>query len=159
MSESVQKKLGRVRPPRVQITYDVETGSAIEKKELPLVVGIMADLAGKTKKAVAYKDRKFIEIDKENFDAVCTALAPRLELKVKNQLVEGGSDIPVNLDIEKLDSFSPMEIIRQCDALAKVFAARQALNDLLSKVDSDDGVDELVQKYTKAKPAGGTPNV
>jgi type VI secretion system protein ImpB len=85
--ESLQKKIGRVRPPRVQITYDVETGGAIEKKELPFVVGVLADLSGQPDKPLpAVKDRNFVEVDRDNFDKVLAKMAPRLVFKTDNKL-------------------------------------------------------------------------
>lgn len=153
MSESVQKKLGRIRPPRVQITYDVETGGAIEKKELPLVVGIMADLAGKSEKTIPIKERKFVEIDRDNFNAVCSSIAPRLAFQVPNRLpvAEGAEATNLNLELNfnKIDSFRPESIIQQVEPLKKLFEARQKLNDLIAKLDGNDDLDALLQDIAK----------
>ena len=168
MSESVQKKLGRIRPPRVQITYDVETGGAIEKKELPLVVGILADLAGKSEKTVPIKERKFVEIDRDNFNAVCASIAPRLAFQVPNRLPqpEGAEATNLNLELNfnKIDSFRPESIIQQVEPLKKLFEARQKLNDLIAKLDGNDDLDALLQdiakntdKQQKIKEAVGGP--
>ena len=168
MSESVQKKLGRVRPPRVQITYDVETGGAIEKKELPLVVGILADLAGKSEKTIPIKDRKFVEIDRDNFNAVCASIAPRLAFQVPNRLPQAEGSEATNLNLElnfnKIDSFRPESIIQQVEPLKKLFEARQKLNDLIAKLDGNDDLDALLQdiakntdKQQKIKEAVGGP--
>ncbi len=152
MSDSVQHKLGRVRPPRVQITYDVETGDAIEKKELPLVVGIMADLAGKPEEPLPFlKDRKFVEIDRDNFHDVLASLKPRVTFQVDNKLEEekegeeGGSKLNVELNFKHLDDFHPAAIVQQIEPLRKLYEARQRLNDLIGKLDGNDDLDGLLQ--------------
>ncbi len=152
MSDSVQHKLGRVRPPRVQITYDVETGDAIEKKELPLVVGIMADLAGKPEEPLPFlKDRKFVEIDRDNFHDVLASLKPRVTFQVDNKLEEqkegeeGGSKLNVELKFKHLDDFHPAAIVNQIEPLRKLYEARQRLNDLIGKLDGNDDLDGLLQ--------------
>lgn len=146
MSESTQKKLTRVRPPRVQITYDVETGGAIEKKELPLIVGILADLAGKSDKPfVPIKNRKFVEIDRDNFNDVMRSIGPRLAFQVNNQLKDDDSKMNVELRFEKIDDLRPEAVVRQIEPLRKLFEARQRLNDLLAKLDGNDDLDVLLQ--------------
>jgi type VI secretion system protein ImpB len=147
MSESTQKKLGRVRPPRVQITYDVETGGAIEMKELPLLVGILADLSGKRSPAsplAKLKARKFVEIDRDNFNDVMTGIAPRLAYQVPNALQEDGSKLNVALTFTEIDSFEPVAVLKQIPALSKLYDARQKLNDLLAKLDGNDELDRLL---------------
>ncbi len=147
MSESVQKKLGRVRPPRVQITYDVETGGAIQKKELPLVVGILADLAGKPDVALPpVKARKFVDIDRDNFNDVMASLSPRLAFPVDNRLGEDdGSKLNVELRFRRLEDLRPESLIQQIEPLRKLFEARQRLNDLIGKLDGNDDLDALLQ--------------
>lgn len=147
MAESTQKKLSRIRPPRVQITYDVETGGAIEKKELPLVVGIMADLAGKPAEPLPpVKARKFVEIDRDNFNDVMASIAPRLAFQVDNKLdEESQTKLNVELNFRKMDDLRPESIIQQVDALKKLFEARTRLNDLLAKLDGNDDLDVLLQ--------------
>lgn len=146
MSESVQKKLSRIRPPRVQITYDVETGGAIQKKELPLIVGIMADLAGQQDGPVTpIKSRKFIEIDRDNFNGVCASIAPRLDLTVPNRLKDEDSKLKAELRFRKIDDFRPESIVQQLEPLRKLFEARQRLNDLIGKLDGNDDLDALLQ--------------
>lgn len=147
MSESTQKKLMRIRPPRVQITYDVETGGAIEKKELPLVVGIMSDLAGKQENPMLpVKTRKFVEIDRDNFNDVMASITPRLAFQVANTLKEGDdSKMNVELRFKKIDDFRPEAIVQQVEPLRKLFEARQRLNDLLGKLDGNDDLDALLQ--------------
>lgn len=146
MSESTQKKLTRIRPPRVQISYDVETGGAIEKKELPLVVGILADLAGKQEgPVVPIKGRKFVEIDRDNFNDVMASIAPRLAFQVDNKLQNDDSKMNVELKFRKLDDLRPEQVVQQVDTLRKLFEARQRLNDLLAKLDGNDDLDALLQ--------------
>jgi type VI secretion system ImpB/VipA family protein len=150
MSESTQKKLTRIRPPRVQISYDVETGGAIEKKELPLVVGIISDLAGKQEKPPApMKTRKFVEIDRDNFDAVMKSIAPRLAFQVDNKLKDDNTKMNVELRFSKFEHLNPEEIVKQIEPLKKLFEARQRLNDLLAKLDGNDDLDVLLQDVAK----------
>ena len=145
MSESIQKKLDRVRPPRVQISYDVETGGAIEKKELPFLVGILADLSGKPETALPkLKDRKFVEIDRDNFNDVMSAIGPRLAFQVPNTLQKDSTKLNVVLKFEELDDFDPVRVLKQVPALSKLFEARQRLTDLLAKLDGNDDLDALL---------------
>lgn len=148
MSESTQKKLSRIRPPRVQITYDVELGGALEKKELPLVVGILADLAGKPDVALPpVKARKFVDIDRDNFNEVMASLSPRLAFPVDNRLNGDGdgSKLNVELRFRRLEDLRPESLIQQIEPLRKLFEARQRLNDLLAKLDGNDDLDVLLQ--------------
>lgn len=151
MSESVQKKLSRVRPPRVQITYDVETAGAIERKELPFVIGVMADLSGKPAEPLPrVADRKFVAIDRDNFDDVMAAAAPRLAFRAPNRLQEGAVDsLNVELKFSKLEHFDPVEVVKQVPALAKLFEARGRLRDLLTKLDGNDRLDALLGDVVK----------
>ena len=146
MAESTQHKLDRIRPPRVQITYDVEIGGAIQKKELPFVVGIMADLAGKPAEPLPrFKDRRFVEIDRDNFNDILASIEPRLALRVDNKLVDDGSKLNVELHFKHMDDFSPINIIDQVEPLRKLFEARKRLRDLLAKLDGNDDLDALLQ--------------
>ena len=178
MTESTQKKLSRVRPPRVQITYDVELGGAIEKKELPLVVGILADLAGRPEKPPPpLKRRKFVDIDRDNFNEVMASIAPHLAFAVENKLKEkgkdekegeGGSKLVVDLTLRSIEDLRPESIVQQLEPLRKLFEARQRLNDLLAKLDGNDDLDALLQdvaantesqqKIKDATTSGGTGN-
>lgn len=148
MAESTQHKLSRVRPPRVQITYDVEIGNAIEKKELPFVVGILSDLAGKPENPLPpVKDRKFVNLDKDNFNDVMTAIGPGLAMRVQNRLTDDAdSMMNVSLKFQTLDDFNPASIVRQVEPLRKLFEARQRLTDLLAKLDGNDELDALLQE-------------
>ncbi len=145
MPESIQHKLSRVRPPRVQITYDVEIGDAIVMKELPLVVGILADLAGDTKLPTKLKERKFIEIDRDNFHDVLAGLKPTLVVKVPNRLPGSeGKKTAFSLDFAHLDDFHPTSIAQKVPELKKVLEARQHLNDLASKLDVNEKMQDAL---------------
>lgn len=145
MSESTQKKLDRVRPARVQITYDVEVGDAIEMKELPFVVGVMADLSGKPATPLPkLKDRKFVEIDRDNFNDVMASIAPQIAFQVENTLQNDDSKISVALKFQELDDFDPVQVIKQVGPLAKLYEARKRLSDLLVKLDGNDELDALL---------------
>jgi len=146
MGESTQHKLDRVRPPRVHITYDVEIGDAIEMKELPFVAGIMADLSGKPEEPLPQvKDRKFVEIDRDNINTVMEAINPRLVYQVENRLVDDGSKINVELKFDNVDDFDPVNVLKQIAPLKKLYDARQRLSDLLTKLDGNDDLDQLIQ--------------
>lgn len=151
MADSTQQKLSRVRPPRVQITYDVENGGAIEKKELPFIVGIMADLSGKPAAPLPpVKDRKFVEIDRDNFNEVLSAATPRLALRVPNKLVKDSDEqLAVELTFSHLDDFSPVEVMAQVPALKALLDARKRLRDLLTKLDGNDELDSLLNQVVR----------
>jgi type VI secretion system protein ImpB len=138
MAESTQHKLDRVRPPRVQITYDVEIGGAIQKKELPLVVGIMSDLTGATINATPLKDRKFVEIDRDNFNDVMKSIAPTVSVSVESRIDKTASSLPVTLSFQTIEDFNPANLVEQVDGLRKLLASRRRLNDLLAKLDGND---------------------
>lgn len=147
MPESTQHKLDRIRPPRVQITYDVEIGGAIQKKELPLVMGILADLSGKPEEALPkLKDRKFVEIDRDNFNAILKSIAPRVTMQVDNKLSKEGGKTNIELKFQHIDDFSPLNIVQQVPALNELFKARQRLNDLLAKLDGNDKLDNMLRE-------------
>jgi type VI secretion system protein ImpB len=166
MPESLQHKLDRIRPPRVQITYDVEIGGAIQKKELPLVMGILADLSGKPEQPLAkLKDRKFVEIDRDNFNDVLKSITPRVVASVDNKLTKDGGKTSVDLKFQSMDDFSPLQIVMHVESLRKLFESRQKLNDLLAKLDGNDTLDSMLQqvvanpeemKQLKAANDGGT---
>ena len=149
MPESTQHKLDRIRPPRVQITYDVEIGGAIQKKELPLVMGILADLSGKPEEALPkLKDRKFVEIDRDNFNDILKSIGPRVTMQVDNKLSKDGGKTNIELKFRHMDDFSPLNIVKQVEALRKLFESRQKLNDLLAKLDGNDTLDHMLQTVT-----------
>lgn len=147
MPESTQHKLDRVRPPRVQITYDVEIGDAIEKKQLPLVAGIMADLSGKPVDALPpLKKRKFVEIDRDNFDGVMKSISPRLAFNVPNRITDEEVQVGVELKFSSMEDFDPVAVLRQVEPLRKLFEARQRLSDLATKLDGNDELDRLLRE-------------
>ncbi|AKJ02238.1 type VI secretion system protein ImpB [Archangium gephyra] len=143
--ESIQHALDRVRPPRVQITYDVEIGDAVEQKELPLVVGVLADLAGQNKELPRLKDRKFVELDRDNFDKVMAATGPQLRMAVPDKLRDDGSRMAVELRFDSLDSFHPRQLVEQLEPLRQLLESRQRLVDLLAKLDGNDALAELLR--------------
>jgi type VI secretion system protein ImpB len=143
--ESIQQKIARIRPPRVQITYDVETGGAIEMKELPFVVGVLGDFSGKPEEALpAIKNRKMVEIDRDNFDQVLAGMKPRLAYNVDNKFQEDGSKVGVELKFNKIDDFEPDNIVQQVEPLRKLVEARQKLSDLLSKMDGNEKLENIL---------------
>jgi type VI secretion system protein ImpB len=145
--ESLQHKLDRVRAPRVQITYDVEVGDAIEMKEIPFVVGVLSDLSGKPEDPLPrLKDRKFIEIDRDNFNKVLEGMKPRLSFQVDNKLTGGDTKMGVELRFKNLDDFHPERVAEQVDPLKKLVDARSKLSDLLGKLDGNDKLDAILQK-------------
>ena len=159
MPESIQHKLDRVRPPRVQITYDVEIGGAIQKRELPLVVGVMADLSGNPEAPLPkLKERKFVEIDRDNFNEILKACAPRLTLRVPNKLTKEGGWLNAELKFKNIDDFMPVTVaddgslggvLPQVEVLKKLYEARRRLSDLLSKLDGNDALDSALQQAVK----------
>ena len=148
--ESLQHKKDRIRPPRVQITYDVEVGDAQIKKELPFVVGVLADLAGQTDPAATpdLKDekRKFVEINKDNFDRVMGGIKPRLAMKVENKIEKDNTKLGVELKFRTLEDFEPVNVVNQVEPLRKLLEARQRLSELKSKITTNDRFDALLQR-------------
>jgi type VI secretion system protein ImpB len=144
--ESLQHKIDRVRPPRVQITYDVEVGNAIELKELPFVVGVMGDFVGKPEEPLpAFKNRKFVEIDPDNFDQVMAGMKPRLAYTTENKLQDDGSKVGVELKFNSIEDFEPDRVVQQVEPLRKLVEARQKLSDLLSKMDGNEKLETMLE--------------
>lgn len=144
--ESLQHKIDRVRPPRIQITYDVEVGGAIEMKELPFVVGVMGDFVGKPEEALpALKNRKFVEIDADNFNQVLSGMKPRLAYTVENKLQDDGSKMGVELKFNDMEDFEPDQIVQQVEPLRKLVEARQKLADLRSKMDGNEKLEAMLE--------------
>ena len=144
MGDSLQKWVGRNRPPRVQITYDVEIGDAMEKRELPLVVGVMADLMGKPASAPPkMKDRRFVEIDRDNFDEIMTKIAPRLDMSVPDTM-KGDGNLKIELNFKQFADFHPEAVVQQVPRLQKLLEARLELRDLLAKLDGNDELGGLL---------------
>ena len=144
--ESLQHTLDRVRAPTVQITYDVEIGDSIEMKEIPFVVGVLGDLSGNPDEPLPkLKDRKFVEIDRDNFDTVLAGMKPRLAFKVDNKLTDDDSKMAVELRFKSMDDFHPERVAEQVTPVRKLVDARKRLSDLLNKLDGNDKLDELLQ--------------
>jgi type VI secretion system protein ImpB len=165
--ESLQHKLDRVRPPRVQITYDVQVGDAQIKKELPFVVGVLADLSGHPDPDqdplpdLKDEKRKFVEINRDNFERVMGGveeiqkdgtrkvtggIQPHLVLSVKNKIEEDNTKLGVKLKFRSLEDFEPVNVVNQVEPLRKLLEARQRLSELKSKITSNDRFDKLLQR-------------
>jgi len=145
-NESIYKKKERVRPPRVHIAYEVELNGAQVMKELPFVVGVLADLSGQPKQSLPKpKDRKFVEVDPDNFDSVLKSMQPRLAYKVPNRLADDGSELSVELNFEKLADFSPENVARQVKPLNDLLGIRTQLRALLNKTEGNDRLEELLE--------------
>jgi type VI secretion system protein ImpB len=146
MPESTQHKLDRIRPPRVHITYDVEIGGAIQKKELPFVLGVMSDLSGQRDAELPkIKERKFVEIDRDNFNDVMASIAPRVVVRVANKLANDGTELSAELRFKHMDEFEPVALLNQVPALKRLYEARGKLNDLLAKLDGNDKLESMLQ--------------
>jgi len=147
MAESIHDKLKRVRKPRVHITYDVETNGAIDKKEIPFVMGVMGDYSGDnvdTKKPL--KDRKFSQIDRDNFNEVMNNVSPQLSMKVENTLENNGTEMAVSLDFKSMEDFEPQKIVNKVEPLKKLMDTRNKLRDLLTKADRSDALETILEK-------------
>jgi type VI secretion system protein ImpB len=143
---STQKKLERVRPPRVNITYDVETGGAIETRELPFVMGVLGDLSGQPTEALPrLKDRKFVEVTPDNFDDVLASMKPHLAFSVANKLSDEGGNVSVDLNFKSLEDFNPDRVARQVKPLKELLDLRTKLADLRGALQGNDKLDELLQ--------------
>lgn len=150
MSDSMQKWVGRNRPPRVQITYDVEIGNATEKKELPMVVGLLADLSGQPVTPLPkLRDRRLVEIDRDNFNEIMGKISPRLDLSVPDTM-KGTGNLKIELNFKEFEDFHPESIVKQVPRLAKLLEARQQLRDLLAKLDGNDELDSLLENIIQS---------
>ncbi len=146
MADSIHDKLKRVRKPRVHITYDVETNGAVSEKELPFVMGVMGDYSGdNTKDKKSLKDRKFSQIDRDNFDEIMEKTAPKLDMKVGNTLENDGSEMSVSLDFKNMEDFEPHRIIEKVPPLQKLMETRDKLRDLLSKADRSEELENVLE--------------
>lgn len=144
---SIHDKLGRVRKPRVHITYEVETEGATVKKELPFVVGVMGDFSGDpTTPLKSLKDRKFIQIDRDNFDSILARMTPGVNLKVENTLAGDGSEMAVDLKFSSMEDFAPERIVDQVEPLKKLQDTRNQLRDLLTKADRSEDLEGVLEK-------------
>jgi type VI secretion system protein ImpB len=150
MSASIHDKLNRVRKPRVHITYEVETEGAEVMRELPFVVGVLGDFSGDpTQKLRPLAERKFIQIDRDNFDDVMARMTPGLNLKVDNRLADDGTQMSVQLEFNKLEDFEPARVAAQVPALKALLETREKLRDLMSKADRSEQLESLLEQVLR----------
>ncbi|HVB17340.1 MAG TPA: type VI secretion system contractile sheath small subunit [Stellaceae bacterium] len=150
MAESIHEKLKRVRKPRVHITYEVETEGAEILRELPFVVGIMGDFSGDpTEPLRPLSERKFIQIDRDNFNEVMARMTPGLNIRVANKLADDGSEMAVALKFNSIDDFEPGRVAEQVPALKALLETRNKLRDLMSKVDRSEQLESLLEQILK----------
>src|SRR6476646_12221926 len=148
--ESLQKKVGRVRPPRVHIVYDVQVGDAIEKRDLPFVAGVLADLSGMPEKPLPpIAKRKFVQIDRDNINDVMKNIGPRLAFKVDNRLSEDDTKLNVELRFESMDDFAPARIAQQVTPLRKLLEMRNNLANIRSTLIGNEKLEKLLQQVVQ----------
>lgn len=147
---SIHDKLSRVRKPRVHITYEVETEGAVVEKELPFVVGVLGDFSGDpTSPLKPLKDRKFVQIDRDNFDDIMARMTPGASFKVENKLQNDGSEIGVDLKFQKMADFEPARVVEQVEPLQKLMETRNKLRDLLAKADRSEELESLLERVLR----------
>ncbi|MBQ0140644.1 MAG: type VI secretion system contractile sheath small subunit [Kurthia sp.] len=145
--ESVQKKLQRIRPPRVQLTYDVEVGDGKEVKELPFVIGVLGDFSAASElEKTKLKDKRFINVDLDNIDEVMQSLAPRANFQVENTLTKEGGRMAVDLTFNSMQDFRPENVVQQVDPLRKLVEARERLTDLRNKISNNERLEDLLDE-------------
>lgn len=150
--DSVQKRLEKVRPPRVQLTYDVQVGDAIEQKELPFVVGVLGEFSGQAdpnKPLPKLRDRKFVNVDLDNFDDVMAGMAPKTSYRVKNKLTPEGGEFAVNLEFKSMEDFRPESVVQQVEPLRRLLEARTKLSDLRNKLAGNEKLDDILSDVLK----------
>ena len=144
-NESVQKRLQKVRAPRVQMSYDVEIGDAVESKELPFVMGVVGDFAGASQvEQKKLKERKFVGVDSESFDDVMKGIAPRAAYRVANELTPEGGEFAVDLTFRSMSDFRPEAVVEQVEPLRKLLEARTRLADLRNKLAGNDKLEDIL---------------
>ena len=150
--QSIQARLDKVRPPRVRLTYDVEVGDAIERKELPFVVGVLGDFGGGSAGAPRprLKDRRFVQVDLDNLDDVMRGIAPRASFRVPNRLTPEGGEFAVDLTFERLADFRPESVVEQVEPLRRLLALRQRLSDLRNKMAGNERLEDLLGDALRA---------
>ena len=141
MAKSIHDKLKRVRPPRVHITYEVETEGAVAEKELPFVLGVLGDFSGNPTEPL-----KFIQIDRDNINDVMARMTPGLNLRVENTLKGDGSEMAVQLKFNSMDDFEPANVVKQVEPLKKLLETRDRLRDLLTKVDRSEDLENVLEQ-------------
>lgn len=143
---SIHKKLERVRKPRVHLVYEVETGGAAVKRELPFVVGVLGDFSGNPSQPLKpLRDRKFVQIDRDNIQDVMASMAPELNYRVENTLAGDGSELAVSLKFKSMDDFDPTQVANQIEPLRKLLETRNKLSDLISKADRSTELEGLLE--------------
>ncbi|HIY71914.1 MAG TPA: type VI secretion system contractile sheath small subunit [Candidatus Luteimonas excrementigallinarum] len=143
--DSVQKRLQKVRAPRVQLTYDVEKGDAIEEKELPFVMGVMGDFSGNPEQPLPrVKDRKFVNVDLDNFDEVMEGMTPRATYRVPNRISDEGGEFGVELKFNSIDDFRPESVVQQVEPLRRLMESRAKLADLRNKLAGNEKLEDLL---------------
>ncbi|KAF0805129.1 EvpA protein [Alcanivorax xiamenensis] len=148
--DSTQKRLQKVRPPRVQLTYDVEKGDAIEQKELPFVVGVLGDFSGNPEEPQPkVKDRKFVNVDMDNFDEVMEGMTPRAVYRVPNKLTEEGGEFGVELKFKSMEDFRPEAVVEQVEPLRRLLESRTKLADLRNKLIGNEKLEDLLSDVLK----------
>ena len=146
MADSIHDKLKRVRKPRVHITYDLETNGVTEEKEIPFVMGVMGDYSGDNAEAKkALKDRKFANIDSENFNDLMSKVNPQLRMKVENTLEGDGTELGINLNFNSMEDFEPHRLVEQVEPLKQLLATRNKLRDLLTKADRSEDLEKILE--------------
>jgi type VI secretion system protein ImpB len=149
-AESIHQKLARVRKPHVHITYEVETEGAVEQKELPFVVGVIGDFSGNpTQPLKPMADRKFISIDRDNFNDIMARMTPGLNFRVENTMRGDGSEMAVQLSFKSIEDFEPGRVVEQVEPLKKLLETRNKLRDLLSTVDRSEKLEEQLEEILK----------
>lgn len=149
---SVHDKLARVRKPRVHITYEVETEGAMIERELPFVMGVMGDFAGDPGEPLKpLSERKFVQIDRDNFNDVMARIQPGLNIRVKNTLAGDDSEMAVSLKFRAIEDFEPTRVAEQVPALKAMLETRAKLRDLMSKVDRSDELEQLLEQVLQDK--------
>lgn len=149
--ESIQKRLQRVRPPRVQLTYDVEIGDAIEQKELPFAMGVLGDFSGDSVHAQPkLRDKKFVSVDLDNFDEVMAGMAPRAVYRVPNKLTDKGGEFAVELNFNSIDDFRPEAVVKQVEPLKRLLEARTKLADLRNKLAGNEVLEDMLSDVLRS---------
>ena len=161
--DSVQKRLQKVRPPRVQLTYDVEKGDAIEEKELPFVVGVLGDFSGNPEQPLPrVKDRRFVNVDLDNFDEVMEGMAPRTVYRVPNRISDEGGEFGVELKFKSIEDFRPEAVVEQVEPLRRLLESRSKLADLRNKLAGNEKLEDLLNDVLnnteQLKELGGGDN-
>lgn len=153
MAESMQHRLDRVRKPRVQITYDVEIGGAIQMKELPFVVGVLSDLTGNPEGEVPkMKDRKFVDVNRDNFNQVLQKMKPRVAFKAPNRLTDDpDSQLAVDITFESMKDFEPEQVVKKVKPLRELLEIRQDLKEMLNKATTIDEVGDFLKKVMQSE--------